>query len=491
MSIVEIIDIKLHKQPASVLLGFVLDAPVVGTRHPAEAVDLRGWVIGGESAVEAIEIAAGAEASWQATTGLWRDDIARDFPAVPNAERSGFQARLDLTGLPPVFELAILAVTADGRRPLIGRIRGRRFVEEGLARPLGSRQPASASPLTASTPASTKEVASSQPRAAVVIPVHNRADLTGGCLDALFGSGGATVPFDVIVVDDGSSDSTPELVAGFGDRVRMVRLDPNAGFAAARNAGAAVSRADRVVFLDNGTIPQPGWLDALVAHADAFPEAAIVGAKLLYPNGSVQSAGVSFTPDGSPHHLYAGFPASHPAVNRTRPFQAVTAACCLVRAGVFRAVGGFDRALGNGWEDVDLCLRVGEAGHQVHYCPDSVVLHQESATGDGASPGEIEDRRRWTERWLGRVRGDCLDFWVADGLLAVELLGPRYPVRVRLAPELAVRGLEPRFVPVDAGDRRNDGDRAGPVRNGHRRFRPIAGSTRTARRASTRPRHPA
>ena len=486
MSIVEIMDIKLHRQPTRLMRGFGFDVPTIGTRHPPEAVELRGWVVGGETAAVAVEVVAGSETLSRAETGYWRLDIANRFPAMPNAERSGFQTRLNLAVLPPVFELAIYAALVDGNRRLIATIRGRRFVE--------SERIASASdvPQTDTLPESAAVVMAvpvdegSEPRVAIVIPVHNQKGLTHGCLEALFGKAGTRIPFEVIVVDDGSSDGTPEVVASFGDRVRMVRLDPNAGFASACNAGAAVSRAEHIVFLNNDTIPHPGWLDALVAHADAHPEAAIVGAKLLYPDGTVQHAGISFIPEGYPHHLYAGFAADHPAVNHPRPMQAVTAACCLVRASVFRALGGFDRTFVNGWEDTDLCLRAGAAGHQVHYCPDSVVLHLESATRDGASPREIENRRRWAERWLGRVRSDCLEFWIADRLVALDLLGPRYPVRLRLAPELAVRGLPPLFTSDPSEDRAVAGDQVHPARTAYRPFRRLTWSKRTARRVATR-----
>ena len=95
-----------------------------------------------------------------------------------------------------------------------------------------------------------------------------------------------------------------------------------------------------------------------------------VGAKLLFPNGTVQHAGVVIGQDRWPHNLYTGFPAS----TRRQPLRlpAVTAACMLVRRDAFEPAGGFDPAFLNGYEDVDLCLRLGEEGH-------------ESATARGAS----------------------------------------------------------------------------------------------------------
>ena len=201
----------------------------------------------------------------------------------------------------------------------------------------------------------------SAPRCTIVIPVHDRAGLTRRCLDAIPADPPAT-PFEIVVVDDASTDETPALLAERSGAVRTLRREQNGGFATACNDGAAAAQGELLVFLNNDTEPHPGWLDALVAHADAHPEAAAVGAKLLFPDGSVQHAGVVVCQDGRPRHLYAGFPADHPAVHKPRAFQAVTAACMLVRRAAFERAGGFDPAFRNSLEDVDLCLRLRESG---------------------------------------------------------------------------------------------------------------------------------
>ena len=168
-----------------------------------------------------------------------------------------------------------------------------------------------------------------QPRCSVVIPVHNKAALTRQCLDSILDNQ-PEVPFEIVVVDDASTDFTQALLLDYGKAVRVVRLDKNAGFATACNAGSATGNSDYLLFLNNDTIVQPGWLDTLVAYADEHPEAKIVGSKLLFPDGTIQHAGVAFDLSGDPLHIYAGFPADHPAVNKSRRFQAVTAACLLI-----------------------------------------------------------------------------------------------------------------------------------------------------------------
>jgi GT2 family glycosyltransferase len=278
------------------------------------------------------------------------------------------------------------------------------------------------------------------PAVSVIVPVHGHAALTGRCLDLVLGE----LPEDaeLIVVDDASEDETPELLAGYGDRIRRCRLEENSGFARACNRGAELARGGLLVFLNNDVEPLAGWLEALRAEAAAHPAAAVVGAKLLYPNGTVQHAGVVFGQDGYPHHLYAGFSGDHPVVNRSRPLQAVTAACMLVRRTAFEAAGGFDAGFHNSLEDVDLCLRIGEAGGEVRYCHEAALVHLESASR-GRSDRFERSVALYRDRWRQRVRRDDLEVYVADGLLRVEY-GEAYPARISVEPLLAVvdRGRE-------------------------------------------------
>ena len=131
---------------------------------------------------------------------------------------------------------------------------------------------------------------SGQPRASVVIPVHGAFPHTLACLRALAAYPPA-VPFEVIVVDDASADDT---LARLGQvaGVRVHARATNGGFIAACNEGAALARGDWLVFLNNDTVPQPGWLDALLRTFDTQPDVGLVGAKLVYPDGRLQEAGI-------------------------------------------------------------------------------------------------------------------------------------------------------------------------------------------------------
>jgi len=270
-------------------------------------------------------------------------------------------------------------------------------------------------------------------RASVIVPVHGNAALTRRCLDALL----ADLPGDceALVVDDASTDSTPELLRGYGERIRVVTLAENEGFAAACNAGAAAARGEELVFLNNDTEPRRGWLGALLSYADRHPVAAIVGAKLVFPTGVIQHAGVAIGQDGYPHNLYAGLPEDRPEVNRSRRLQAVTGACMLVRREAFEAHDGFDRGYLNSLEDVDLCLRVGARGGEVHYCHEAVVVHLESASRGRGERFE-QSVALYRERWRDSARRDDLELYAEDGLLELEY-SAIYPQRLIVSPLLA------------------------------------------------------
>jgi GT2 family glycosyltransferase len=271
-------------------------------------------------------------------------------------------------------------------------------------------------------------------RASIVIPVHGNAALTRCCLDLVL----VDLPDDceVVVVDDASRDETPEVLRAFEGKIRALTLEANVGFARACNEGAAVATGELLVFLNNDTEARPGWLEALLGHAERHPQAAVVGAKLVYPTATVQHAGVVFGQDGYPHNLYAGLPEDHPAVERSRPLQAVTGACMLVRRSAFEGVGGFDARYENSLEDVDLCLRIGAEGGEVHYCHEAVLVHMESASRGRRDrfAASVEMYRR---RWRESVRRDDLSIYAEDGLLEVEYPAS-FPLRFSISPRLAV-----------------------------------------------------
>ncbi|MEK6671671.1 MAG: glycosyltransferase [Nitrospirota bacterium] len=243
-------------------------------------------------------------------------------------------------------------------------------------------------------------------KASIIIPVFNKFDLTSQCLTTL--AAVTTMPeYEVIVVDNASTDGTAEFLASLGGDVQVIRNPENYGFAVACNQGAKAASGEFLLFLNNDTIPTEGWLNALVDEVERHPDVAVVGSKLLYEDGTIQHAGVAFSRIVfTPYHIYQKFPADAPMVNRRREFQCVTAACMLVRREVFEQVGRFDEGFKNGFEDVDLCLKIRERGWRIVYRPDSVVYHLESQT-PGRKIHDTDNGRRLREKWAHK-------WWIPD-----------------------------------------------------------------------------
>ena len=117
--------------------------------------------------------------------------------------------------------------------------------------------------------------------------------------------------------------------------------------------------------------------------------------------------------------------------------MAATAACLLVKKSDFDQIGGFDDTFHNGFEDIDLCLRLGDCGQRIRYCPTSVVYHLESVTRWYDRPESTEHNDTlYDQRWRGRVTADDIQHFMDDGLLAIEY-GQSYPVTLTISPLLA------------------------------------------------------
>jgi O-antigen biosynthesis protein len=180
-------------------------------------------------------------------------------------------------------------------------------------------------------------------------------------------------------------------------------------YAAVNNEGARRTRSDYLLFLNDDTEPLDGrWLAAMLELAQ-WPETAAVGSLLLYPDRSIQHAGVILGVGGGGAHALRCLPLdvrpNQPWALRTREVSAVTGACMLVRRASFEAVGGFDESFSVDNNDLDLCLRLGARGGRVIFTPESRVLHRESATRrKWRKPAE---ERAFLDRWGVQLsRGD-------------------------------------------------------------------------------------
>lgn len=256
----------------------------------------------------------------------------------------------------------------------------------------------------------------------VIIPTYRDWRMTLGAVSAL-ASTETDLEIECIVHDDGSDAHTAAMLDALAERfamVRVLRSKVNRGYAMANDLALAESRGSVIVFLNNDTEVEPGWLTPLLS---ALEDPEVLGAQslLLYPTGTVQSAGVAFPKCGGvPHEFLSGFPREDAERVRGLTFHALTGAALALRRVDAVAMRGFDPIFRNGMEDVDLCLRLAATrpGHFV-VCPESVVVHLESRT-EGRFRKARQNRSVFLERWRDRLPGDDVELWGALGLTVVD-----------------------------------------------------------------------
>jgi GT2 family glycosyltransferase len=256
------------------------------------------------------------------------------------------------------------------------------------------------------------------PKVSIIIPTRNRADLLGRCVGGVLAL--TDYPsFEIVVVDNDSRE--PQALALFDElakrpRVRVVSHPGAFNFAAINNHAVAETDGAVLAFLNSDVeVTQPGWLCEMVARA-LQADVGAVGAKLFYPDGTIQHAGVvtGLGGDRIAGHPYMGasreLTGSFGDLVLAREVSAVTAACMVIRRSVFVEVGGFDQVnLAVAYNDVDLCLRLRERGYHNVVTPFAEMVHHESAErgADVLPPqrerlfGEMEHmRRRWGDALL-------------------------------------------------------------------------------------------
>ena len=224
----------------------------------------------------------------------------------------------------------------------------------------------------------------------IIIPCHGRLDLTERCLKSIYEH---TTDIELILVDNGSIDEHWDYFPSL--QVTRISIDKNLGFARGCNIGAAAAKYDPL-FLNNDTEVRAGWLDPLRAALDDRDVGAVAG-RLEFPDGRLQHAGVRLFVRGvlTAENIETEQPAGE--------VQVVAGAALLVRREAWNSVAGFDPAFYNGYEDVDLCLRLGEAGWKIRYEPESTVMHHAHGSGPERWARVRENIALLDERWRDKM----------------------------------------------------------------------------------------
>jgi GT2 family glycosyltransferase len=256
------------------------------------------------------------------------------------------------------------------------------------------------------------------PLVSIVIPTRDHVTLLQRCLTSIREKTDYA-PIEIVIVDNGSTE--PETHAFLHDlaldaRVQIVTDADEFNFSRLINRGARAARGQILAFVNNDVeTEKSGWLREMVSHA-VRPEVGAVGARLWYPDGRLQHAGVVLGLHGVAGHAFQHFLTQPVApMNRTfvlaQNYSAVTAACMVVRKTTFFDLGGFDENLPSNCNDVDFCLRACEAGLQIVWTPYADLIHHESASrgrdfGSAQRAQVLREMAYMQEKWGEQLRND-------------------------------------------------------------------------------------
>jgi GT2 family glycosyltransferase len=256
------------------------------------------------------------------------------------------------------------------------------------------------------------------PLVSVIVPTKDKPEILRPCIEGILHRTDYQ-NLQVIIVDHQSTDPAAlDLLARLAEdpRVEIMPYEGPFNYSAINNAAVKRARGTLLALLNNDVdVINPEWLDEMVALA-ALPEVGAVGAKLFYPDGRVQHAGVLLGAGGVAGHYFHLFDASDPGyfgrAVMTSSVAAVTAACLVVRRSVFDEVGGFDEVnLPVAFNDVDLCLKIGEAGYRNVWTPHAQLTHYESLSRGSDEVGERHERFKrevefMMQKWDGLLASD-------------------------------------------------------------------------------------
>jgi len=250
-----------------------------------------------------------------------------------------------------------------------------------------------------------------RPLVSVIIPSRDNVRLLRPCVESVR-SRTTYSNYEILIVDNDSQEV--ETLRYLRQLDATVIPHPGAfNFSGLNNLAVRQARGEYLLFLNDDTeVIAPEWMEALLEQAQR-PEVGAVSGKLRYPDGSIQHAGVilGMSPDrvnGVSGHIFRGFRPGDRGyfgqIDVIRNFSAVTAAAMMTRRGVFEEVGGFDESLSVCYNDVDLCLKMGDRGYLIVYTPYAEMIHHESATR--GIRVDIAEARIMHQRWGARLRSD-------------------------------------------------------------------------------------
>lgn len=259
---------------------------------------------------------------------------------------------------------------------------------------------------------------SNQISISVIIPVFDKWELTKQCLASLAQHSNDDI--EVIVVDNGSTDDTCYNLDNLGARLfpgrfKKIRFDQNINFGPACNRAAEVAAGEFLFLLNNDTIIHDECAYLLRNEFFLINNLAAVGPLLKYKNDTVQHYGIAIFPDDGIDHIYKRLPISHRIFQSKKFFKIITAAACMIPKQIYYAFNGFNENFENGFEDVDLCLRLSQNGNYLLCCiPNAIITHLEEQSS-GRKDKDKKNYEYLKSLWnLGKIH-DCIDIAFRDG----------------------------------------------------------------------------
>lgn len=250
-----------------------------------------------------------------------------------------------------------------------------------------------------------------------IVPLYNCLPLTQAMVASLQATVPANLEYEVILVDDGSTDGTRAWLQTLGAPFRSVLNERNLGYAGANNQGARVARGKFLVLLNNDLVLSPHWLEPMLAlHQRLGSRAGVVGnVQRRVDDGAVDHAGIFINLKAKPEHENSLPPRWIRFLHRGRIVVAVTGACALVERDLWERLDGFDEEFCNGGEDVDFCFRVREEGRENAVALRSVIQHHVSAS-PGRKLRDEQNSRRLALKWRAELEAIPLRRWCWDYL---------------------------------------------------------------------------
>lgn len=255
------------------------------------------------------------------------------------------------------------------------------------------------------------------PRLSVITPLFNCLERTKEMVGSLQAAMPGGLAYEVILVDDGSTDGTRQWLGGLGEPFRVLLNERNLGFGASTNRGAAAARGSVLALLNDDLVLPGGWLRPMLSALGRG--VGVVGnLQVDARTGQVDHAGIWVDLKGKPEHVRQSPGWAGRLFRPNARVFAVTGACMLVRAETWRRLGGFDEGFVNGGEDVDLCLRARAAGLGVVLARRSRVLHHVSSS-PGRKLRDEENSHRLVLRWRDALAVEASRLWTRGRFMEV------------------------------------------------------------------------